>query len=102
MGLKTILQKLLETDRIPKIHINHVLVKLASTKSSKTSTDNVDGLRKIYGILCETTELVHNFTGVAIMASVVMAVLNNISAGYKVYLLYMGEIVLESVAGMIS
>lgn len=98
-GLKIILEKLLETERISKIQINNVHVKLASSKASRNAIDIVTGLRRIYGLLYETTALTHDFIGVAITASIVMAVLNNISASYKVYLLYKGEILLERAAG---
>lgn len=51
LGTKVVLAKLLETKRMPKIQINSVQVKFASLKTSRKPVDDINDLRKVYGIL---------------------------------------------------
>lgn len=99
LGLKCVLEKLLEKEICSKIQISNIHVKFSPSNTSRQTINAIISLRRIYGILYETTAFINSFIGVAIMANVVMTVVNNISSGYKVYLLYMGEIVFERVAG---
>lgn len=99
LGVKCVLEKLLEKEKLSKIQIHNIHFKFSALNASRQTTEAIIGLRRIYGISYETTALINSFIGVAIMANVVMTVVNNISSGYKVYLLYMGETVFERVAG---
>lgn len=99
LGLQTVLEKLLEQQKMYKIQIHMIGVKIPSTSASRETIDAIIGLRKIYGTLYETTALIHDSIDVAITTHVVMIVLSNISAGYKVYLSFMGDISLERVTG---
>lgn len=99
LGLKAILESLLEQQNMSKIPIHIIGHKIPSSNASRETIDTIIDLKKIYGMLYETTALIHASIGVGTTATVVMIVLSNISAGYKVYLSFKGDIVLERVAG---
>lgn len=56
-------------------------------------------LKRIYGILSETTSLINEINGPSFMSQLIVLVVCNISAGFKVYLTYMGDVPVERTGG---
>lgn len=68
-------------------------------KTSDELFDKMIKLKKIYWILFETTSLINELNGPPFMNQLIVLILGNISAGYKVYLSLMGDIVIERTGG---
>lgn len=56
-------------------------------------------LKRIYGIIYDTTLLINELIGIPICIILIAIIAGNISAGYKVFLSFRGDIPVERVAG---
>lgn len=58
-------------------------------------------LKRIYGIIYETTSLVNEFIAAPISLFIIVVVIANVSSGYKVFLSFKQDVPVERVAGKI-
>lgn len=56
-------------------------------------------LKRIYGIIADTTGLINEVAGLPFMMQLFIMVVGNVSAGYKVYLSLMGDVSVERMGG---
>lgn len=56
-------------------------------------------LKRIYGIIFDTTSLVNELIGIPVCLFLIIVVMGNISAGYKIFLSVKGDIEFERVVG---
>lgn len=104
-NLKTLLEVLLKIHKLrgsTDINIGlHFYVKDGRKKNDEMFND-IQKLKRIYGILADTTCLINEVMGLPFMIQLVLMVLANVSAGYKIYLSFMGDVPVERIGGKIK
>lgn len=86
-SVKIVLQKLQRTHEITKTSVKVISFRTKPLNKNNEMLHAVNKLKKIYSILCDTTELVNDVFGLPIFTQLVIIIMGNISAGNKVKLL---------------
>lgn len=100
--MKEVLEKHYKTRNISKIdsHIGGFQL-ISSGKNTEENFIFVIKLKRIYVTLCDTTVLINHICGLPLMIQLLLMVVGYVSAGYKVYLAFMGDIWLSRIGGKI-
>lgn len=101
LTMKDVLEKLHSLHDLSKKSLEFINVRMRPRGRSDELFEALVMLKRIYVMLCETTVLINDVCGIPMLIQVMFVITCNISAGYKVYLAFRGEIVLERVGGEI-
>jgi hypothetical protein len=88
-GISEVLRKaynLKQMHRVDAYTFNHVAVKPRPAPENETIFDTIMVLKRLYGILYETSQFVNGICGSSMIFQLIMIIICNSSAGYKVYL----------------
>lgn len=100
-AMKTILENVLYSRSI--FHAEEITFKFQpKALMSANVFHTILHLKQVYLTLHDTSELINGICGVGIISQLVTGLVGCISAGYKVYLISTGQLVLERIAGMKS
>ena len=103
--MQKVLEKLHEMHQTLKINLLHLdfhvksNIKPQQTQNCVEMFDMIFKLKRVFGILSDTTLLINEINGPPYMAQLIVLILGDISAGYKVYLSFMGEVQIERLGG---
>lgn len=101
--VKRVLAKLhTATHDSPIMSFRVISIQATKIKKCEELFNTIVKLKRIYISLCETTEIINKLFGLPIMIELIIFVLGNISAGYKVYLAILGDIPIARVGSKIS
>lgn len=93
-------QKMRETKKL-SIVTTHLYVK-TERRSYDETFNSLLKLKRIYGIIADTTSLINKVMGLPFMLKLVLMILGNVSAGYKIYLALMGDVPVERIGGEVE
>lgn len=97
-SIKNVLQRTLDAKNI--FYAKEIIFKVQTKSNQDTNIFYiVMHLKQIYMMLYETVGLVNSVCGVGILIQLILSVVGDISAGYKFYLLIMGQLPIERIGG---
>lgn len=97
--LVKVLEKLNTKHELSKVNLEIISRNLKQLRRDDELFNAVMRLKRIYGILTETTGLINEVIGLPLMVIVIDLVIGNISGGYKVYLSFMGDVPAGRIGG---
>lgn len=99
-NLRTILKVLEKIHKMRKVMKMKVgVINLHAKPLDDDLLNSLLTLKRIYRIIADTTGLINEVAGFPYMMQLCIMIVGNISAGYKVYLSFMGDIPIEMMGG---
>lgn len=94
-----VLRKLNAKHKLTKDNLEIISRNLKLIRRDDELFNAVIRLKRIYGIIAETTGFINEIVGLPLMVIVIDLVIGNISGGYKVYLSLMGDVPTGRIGG---